>query len=482
MTSRTIFAALVVATLALGVLSSATAVSQEGAAADVYVAVERVPHMGTISADGHILALERKGQKIHPEVYRGNWIVREVIETGALVSEGQVILCFETEDIERQIVDARFEFENAMISFRHQQENVRLADESTVDDFRRAERDLENARLRLEGWVKHQLEFARRDAALNLESWTMSVDNLREEFAELQKMYDEDELVEATEELVLRRTKRSLAQRLGTFELVMARRAYEVEFEESRRAEQLEMDLRLKEQSFARRRISAEMAARDRKTGLERTKRSIEKQERGLAKLRKDLDSMSVKASISGVVLHGSDVTDTKKIEPGQRLSPSSPFLTIVAPLDLTAKFQVPAAKLLKVKVGQAFTLTPKVDGAAALTGEVNRISMFATNDQKVTLLGRIRLEKPSPGAIGGVAGSVKLETGLEQVLVVPEAAVQKGVELLGVSIEKDKDYCRVKGQDAHRQVKLGEKIGDRVIVIEGLAEGDEVLVPGTKK
>ncbi len=79
----------------------------------------------------------------------------------------------------------------------------------------------------------------------------------------------------------------------------------------------------------------------------------------------------------------------------------------------------------------------------------VETLSLFATADQKITLVGRIPLPETHPGAIGGIKCSVKLVTGDERVLVVPPAAIVK---------EGGKSYCHVRtdaGTHEKREVKV---------------------------
>ena len=434
-----------------------------------HAVVAKVSQPAILAADGHLLARERDAIQYQPEAYRGEWIVRTAIEPGVRVRRGEMLVAFETEFIERELDDARFDLETSVVGFRHQERGADLARDAVEDEILRTERDLVEARLRLQGWTEHQLASAREDARLNDASWKMSIGNMKEELAELEKMYAEDELVEATEELVLKRTRRSLEHRLGTYEQAIKKRAYKVKFDENRRAEALEVDLRLRERSYSRRRVTLEMEERNRRISLERGKRGLEAKERHLDKMRRDLDAMTVRAPRDGIVLHGSDVTDLKRHEAGDRLNPKQAFLTVVDPSVLTIRFQVPAKSLLRLATGQALEATPKVDGAKVLEGRVDTISLFASSDQKVTLLGTIRLPEPSPGAIGGIACSVKLRTGMEDVLVVPAGAIVK---------DGDKSYCHLKTADGtyeRREVVVGETKENGVIVTKGLAEGDEV-------
>jgi len=331
------------------------------------------------------------------------------------------------------------------------------------------------ARLRLEGWTEHQLAMAREDARLNKMNWEMSVGNLKEELAELEKMYEEDELVEATEELVLNRTRRSLEHRIGTYEQVLRKRKFTVEFEENRRAEALRVDLELRERSYARRRIALEMEEESRRLSLEGSRRGLDAKRRHLADLEKDRQAMTVRAPRDGILLYGADVTDGKRLELGRSMRVGSAFLTVVDPGELTVRFQVPAKKLLSVEVGQIFSATPVVDGAKELRGRVETVSLFATGDQKLTLLGKIRLPEPTPGAIGGINCKVSLKTGTEDVLTVPEDAIHK---------DDEKVWCLVKqpdGQALPMEVKVGEKLEGGRVVIEGLDEGAQVLLGGGK-
>jgi len=440
-----------------------------------YTAVTKVTRDTRLESTGRLLTRARDAIDIQAKAYRGRWALAMVMEDGSRVKKGDVVARFETEEIERTLQSALFDLENALTGHRHRERHAELSREAVKDEIIRTERSLVEARLRLEGWTEHQLAMAREDARLNKMNWEMSVGNLKEELAELEKMYEEDELVEATEELVLNRTRRSLEHRIGTYEQVLRKRKFTVEFEENRRAEALRVDLELRERSYARRRIALEMEEESRRLSLEGSRRGLDAKRRHLADLEKDRQAMTVRAPRDGILLYGADVTDGKRLELGRSMRVGSAFLTVVDPGELTVRFQVPAKKLLSVEVGQIFSATPVVDGAKELRGRVETVSLFATGDQKLTLLGKIRLPAPTPGAIGGINCKVSLKTGTEDVLTVPEDAIHK---------DDEKVWCLVKqpdGQALPMEVKVGEKLEGGRVVIEGLDEGAQVLLGGGK-
>jgi multidrug resistance efflux pump len=464
---------LVLLALLLPVALAGTSVSTTGAEEEETVAVTRVDRARTLSATGRLASRGPTAVRLHPQAYRGEWVVARAAAPGELVRQGQVIVEFERREIELQLDRALFELASAQTALDHRRESYAIAAETTKDELTRMERGVRDAERRRDRWKKDQLAFAKEDARLNDETWQTRIRDQREELEQLERMYGEDELVEATEELVLERTRRALKHRLASYELHKRKRAHHVEHEEARRLEILEFDLAQRERSFARQVAKARMEDRDREIAFIRARRDFADRERGVEKLRADLDGMALKAPHDGILIYGADVTDTNLLRPGDRVDTRQPVARIVNPADLVVQFSAPAAKLLSVKAGQPLEVRPKVEGGATLRGEIDTVGILVTGDH-LPVRGRLDLPQPAPGALPGVACDVKVHIGKESVLVVPAAAVTK---------KDGRATCRILLEDGDEvivPVRLGDEIeGERVVVLEGLEEGARVILGG---
>jgi len=113
------------------------------------------------------------------------------------------------------------------------------------------------------------------------------------------------------------------------------------------------------------------------------------------------------------------------------------------------------------------------------LPGEVinGHISWVDTSVDKKTRMIRARAVVSEPGGLllKGLFGRVRISLGQTRPMsLVPGSAVQKHEGETFVFVQEEKDLFSL------RRVEVGESIGDRVEILEGIASGDNVVVTGT--
>ena len=154
----------------------------------------------------------------------------------------------------------------------------------------------------------------------------------------------------------------------------------------------------------------------------------------------------------------------------GSMAAPATPLVVVVA-RDVEVTVNVEEARLGQVKVGLPATLT-----VAAYPGETfpARVAAIAPalDTRSRTAAVKVRPE-PTPKLIDGMFAQVSLITGEQtQALRIPSSAV---VERDGAKVV----FAVREGVAERRFVKVGLSDGTMVEVIEGLAEGEEVVVDG---
>ncbi len=171
---------------------------------------------------------------------------------------------------------------------------------------------------------------------------------------------------------------------------------------------------------------------------------------------------LTVYAPASGIILKR-EALPGKYVEPNTTLYEMADLSTAWVHADIYES-EVPA-----VKVGQPAAVT-----FAAYPGEIfrARVSYIYPSLNAEARTVRVRLELPNPGLKlkPGMYGDVTVRTRADRALVVPkEAVLDTGLRQL-VFLDK--------GQGIYQPapVKLGRKSQDRVEVLEGLKEGDQVV------
>ncbi len=176
------------------------------------------------------------------------------------------------------------------------------------------------------------------------------------------------------------------------------------------------------------------------------------------------LDYARVRAPFSGLIVR-------RYVDFAEHVAMNTPLFRLSNFTPLLCPIQIPERDLAKVRVGQEAALTVEPWPGERFGARVIRISPVvdaATGTVKVTLEaeGRDRLR---PGMFARVFIRTETRAGA---IVIPRSALS--LESIGETVYVvDGDAAR------RREVRLGFREGDHVEVVEGIAEGDPVIVVG---
>ena len=178
--------------------------------------------------------------------------------------------------------------------------------------------------------------------------------------------------------------------------------------------------------------------------------------------------SLQVRAGTSGVL---QEVT----VEVGQQITPGTNIARVADPSSLKAALQIPETQIKDVAVGQPALIDTR--GGGTVAGRVQRIDPAARNG---TFTVDVRLEGPTPQGARvdlSVDGTIELER-LENVLYVNRPTTGGGAQSSVSLFRLEPD-----GRTAVRvPVKLGRASVNTVEVLEGLREGDTVILSDTSQ
>lgn len=423
----------------------------------------------SLDFDGVFVPADGTELSIWPEAFSGELLLLEMLPHGSYVSEGEVIARLDTRPLTEQIEGAERALRSAEIAHEASVGRARLAAAAADESLKASELEVGRARRTLEGYLERELDFQRRGADAGLRSYEHNVQDQKDELEQLEAMYREDELFEATEEIVLRRNRRALHEAELGLELQKERTAYNRELslpiEIERRREQLARQESAHERLVHQQKIDAAT----REDGVRVSEAGLHEKHRQLERLRHDLELLVVHAPRTGVLLHGGlDDYGTGRPRPnherGSRLSPRTPFATVASPDHLAVAFSIGEAQVREVRSGMAAKVTPVVADTLELVGltEVERYptpSSAAGAENRYEA--RVNLEKSRPGILVGMRGKVAVELeGIEGAVIVPKGAV------FG------------EGQGARCWASRGDTLPfEEVVVTVGPSEGGEVVI-----
>lgn len=162
-------------------------------------------------------------------------------------------------------------------------------------------------------------------------------------------------------------------------------------------------------------------------------------------------------------------VVTRKLADVGDLAMPGKPLLEIEAPTSLRFEADLPEAILDRVKLGEKMP----VRLAKVIEGTVSEISPVA---DPVSRTFNVKFDlPPTEGLRTGQFGRVSVPVAEVKLLLVPQSAVLKRGQMELVFVAKD-------GNAALRLVKTGKVLEDRVEVLSGLEEGEQVIVNETAK
>jgi RND family efflux transporter MFP subunit len=190
-----------------------------------------------------------------------------------------------------------------------------------------------------------------------------------------------------------------------------------------------------------------------------------------MAEARADL--LRTRASFSRITAPVDGVVLARHVEVGNLASARTPLVELAAGPGLLLRVPVSELEVVHLRPGDAATVRVDALPDVSLSARIARIFPAAEGTTRQVTV-ELALEGP-PAAVrpGFLARAVMALERRRGVLLVPEAALQRGSETPHFVWVLDGDTARV------RPVEPGERVDGRVVIRTGLAAGDEVVVEG---
>ena len=411
---------------------------------------------------------------VDPEEWK-ELIVRKVAPSGKRVKKGEVILVFETNALKEKIAELEASQQMAELTLQQNTRDVQHLEKTVPMQLAEAATKRQHAEEALAYFEDVQLEQSRESAKHALESAEFSLEYAQEELNQLEKMYEEDNLTEETEEIILKRTRRGVesAKRSLAMRKLSTARALKTEIPRRHEALKVAAKTAVLEHELARASLPRTIELKKRE--LEKAKKAHKKSSKALSKLRKDLAKMSVKAPMDGYVFYGTYADGkwataaavAKKLIPGGSVGPKERILTIAHADELRLRALVPEDQLGLLKKGQKGVAVPVAFPGKRLPARLVSLQMIASGGgypAEMTL--RSGRGHFTPGMHANVS-FVIFER--EEVITVPNAAVHHDGEDYYVLLVKDGE------KDERREVSVGFTDGKKTVIKRGLSAGDRI-------
>jgi hypothetical protein len=376
---------------------------------------------GAPSAAGETLGilapLDGTPVSIWPEAYSGGYLVLEVLAQGSLVKAGDVLARFDSRAIDEELHRQELELQSSQLGHRSTLERNRLEAEAAAANLARARAGLERARRSLVSWKTDELAFDQRQDELNKRYQQANVDDQTDELDQLEKMYKGDELVDATEDIVLKRSRRGLALTQDQNALSRDRAKVHHDLELALEGEKREEDFRAQQEALARLERQQALEASSRADAELRSADALALAQEAHARLQRDRAFFELKAPCAGLLLHGG-VRDYRpgrspaRHERGSQLSPRTELFVVAPPAPAGVAFDVPDGQRVRFASGQSLSVRALAgDAKASAKVELDEYPRSLATSE-TTLEGRAKLEQALSGARYGERVRLELVEG----------------------------------------------------------------------
>jgi len=171
-------------------------------------------------------------------------------------------------------------------------------------------------------------------------------------------------------------------------------------------------------------------------------------------------DNAVVKAPIGGTI-------NMRYVEPGSLIAPNAPLFEIVDDSQLKLTCMVAENRLPLIKVGQKVTASCN---GKTFSGTVKSIGV--KTDRGLNYPVEIKLDSNPELHIGMYLNVKFIQEGGAKGILVPRKAIVGSAMAANVFVAQD-------GKAEKREVKLGEMFGNNIEIIQGLQEGETLIVSG---
>ena len=427
----------------------------------------RGPLAVTVTASGEVRAADTS--TITPQL-RSAGTVEFLVEEGTRVTNNQVVARFNTDETENALkdLDARLNEQKTALDAKETQLEIQKLD--NTKNLKKGEQDVRSARLEVEKLQKGDAPLERRNAELKVQTTDREWGIKKRQVVEI-KLLLEDGFVTAdqVEEEEIALDKARVAAGTAAVELEILN-AYTLPLRETKARDTLaaaETEFEKTQKSSAALLAQKIQEVESARIALALTKKKIEERQA-------ELEACVVRAPTEGVVTYGDPRRSWRRTEiyVGAKVHPGQTLMTIPDMSAMQVVVNVPEADIQKVAVGQAVDVLVEAAGSAGMRGTVERVGEVAnTGGFWGSDVKEFEVEID-------LADGKHLKPGFSCRTKILVNAIDDALQVPLQAVFRDGKRLFVYGTDrVARDVVTGDASESMVQVLNGLAEGDTVLL-----
>lgn len=414
----------------------------------------------------------------------GPMTIRTIVEHGASVREGDVLVALDTRKLDQVMEQMKTDLQGMLASLQIAEREQPLAEKSAPLEMETAERTKREADEDLAYYLKTGRPQAEQRAHQFVRYATFSYEFAKEQLRQLEKMYKANDLTEDTEQIILKRQRFMVEEEKLDLKNAEVDRDLMLKTILPRKDKLLKDIVTRQTLLLEKARETNSLALSQKKQNLAKMKFDAEKLRNTLDMLERERESMTIKSPADGIVYYGkfshgqweSSTALSARLSPGGTISADEVFMTIVKPGPVVVRLTIDEKDASLVKPGLEGKAEIVFNPDAKLAAKVTKIALVPVAPGKFEAVANVEGEKT---ALPGMACTVKLVPyAKKDAIAVPASAVFE---------EDDVHFVHVvnqQGKDAKREVRTGRTSGGRTEILSGLKAGEEILLekPGESK
>lgn len=404
--------------------------------------------------------------------------IKKILDEGSVVSAGEPIVWFETDEIDRKLKDASYAIQMSELGLKSSELELDLAEKTFDLNMQLKQRDFDNMQEDYKYYTEVERPNQERSTQRGVQNSQHSLEYAQEEYNQLKRMYDEDELTEESEEIVLKRTQRDVENQQYYLEQRQIQAARTLETVLPREAEVKKTDLERSRLEFEKSKVAMPMERTQKRIAFEKATTAFQNEMADFKQLEADRKQMTVTAPVGGVLYFGScqrgkwigaSGSPVRDLQPGKKAAPNKTLVTIVDPAQVMLRANLTEKQLASITVGADGVATPTAFPKSQTKAQVTKINYVP--QQSNTFDCQMAVTEIPTGVMPGMTCSVRFVLAQkENALTVPEAAV--------FTMDGINHYVYLVDGDSHRKhaVTVGLKSGGNYEITGGLSADDKIL------
>lgn len=441
--------------------------------------VARRPFKVEVKLPGVIESLQTTEVSVAPQSW-ASLLVLEAVAPGTRVTRGQTLFRLETDKIDEAIRDLEAARALTLLTIQQEDLDLKLLKQSGPLDLELAERTQKEAALDLDRYVKLEGPLGEKAARFKLKGAQETVEYVGEELRQLEKMYKANDLVEETEEIVLKRARNDLEQAKFALELAQSQSEEALQVGLPRELQKHRDTARQSALAWEKARTTQPIAIEKQRLELEKLEFERKKAEDQLTRLKADRQLLTVLAPADGVVYYGrasqgkwiTAAEAMTKLRPGGVIQPREVMMTIVRTDSVFVRASVPEKDLSDVTRGVTAQVAPTALPHTRLPATLQDVSPVPTADGQFDARFSLSVV-PHGQVVPGMSCEVRLApVAKADAIAVPTKAV------FSDDLDENRKYVLIAEKnkpDARHEVTVGRANDSHTEILTGLQAGDQI-------